>query len=87
MELILLCASFGVLVGIYAQRRGRDGWAWFLLSLCVTPVLTFIIVGCLPDKNIQRLEQKARRQRLAEEMEQSRRIEAITARRCVKTRQ
>jgi hypothetical protein len=49
MELILFWFLFAIAVGIFAGNRGRSGFLWFLLSLFVSPLLTFIFVFVMKD--------------------------------------
>lgn len=44
---ILLWLFFAVVVGTYAERRGRSGMKWFFLSLLFSPVLMGILVLAL----------------------------------------
>lgn len=42
---IALCMA----VGVFADRRGRSGGGWFLLSLVISPLLGLIFVGVSQD--------------------------------------
>ena len=53
LELISFIASFmwlvlAVIVGIVANKRGRFGYSWFLLSVLVSPVVTGPLLLALP---------------------------------------
>jgi hypothetical protein len=47
--LISIAAWFGLalMVGNYAKQRGRYGFGWWLLSLFVSPLITFLILALL----------------------------------------
>ena len=45
-----------VLVGLFAsQRRNRDGIGWFLIALLISPLLAFLFVAILHEKDYGRL--------------------------------
>jgi hypothetical protein len=45
---ILFAMMFCVVIAIIANSRGRSGFGWFFLSLIITPILSLILVLCLP---------------------------------------
>ena len=52
-DLFMLIAGFlwlplSVIVGVLANKRGRFGYSWFLLSVVVTPVVTEPLLLMLP---------------------------------------
>ncbi|PJE79911.1 hypothetical protein CI610_01135 [invertebrate metagenome] len=50
--LILLAALFlSVVVGVYASRGGRSGLLWFIVSVLISPILSFFILLILGKKN------------------------------------
>jgi len=52
---------FAVIVGIAASaRRSRDGLAWFLLALIISPLLAGLLVLALPDLAEQRAREDSR---------------------------
>jgi hypothetical protein len=48
MELILFWFVVSILVAVYASSRNRSGFGWFLLSLIISPFITFIFLAILP---------------------------------------
>jgi len=44
----LFFVAFSVIVGVIANSRGRSGFGWFFLSVIITPILTLVLVMCLP---------------------------------------
>ena len=44
MEFILIWVCFSVLVWMMADKRGRSGFLWFLLSLFISPLLSIIFL-------------------------------------------
>jgi hypothetical protein len=52
MEIILFWFILSVLVGAYASNKGRSGFGFFLLSLIISPLITFLIVlASKPDRD------------------------------------
>jgi hypothetical protein len=60
MELFLFWFMFSIVVGVFAGTKNRTGFGWFLLSLIISPIITFILVAVLPrvSKNPESLEAK-----------------------------
>ena len=50
MELILFWFFVSILVAAYASSRNRSGFGWFLLSLIISPLITFIFLAILPKR-------------------------------------
>lgn len=48
MGVVLAWLIFAVVVGIAASGRGRSGFAWFLLSIVLSPLLMAILLALLP---------------------------------------
>jgi hypothetical protein len=44
----LLWLPLSVVVGVVANKRGRFGFGWFLLSVIVTPIVTGLLLLALP---------------------------------------
>lgn len=44
---MILC----VLVGYCADKKGRNGWAWGIASIFLTPVIIGITLALMPDEN------------------------------------
>lgn len=47
MELGFLWFGFSVVVGIFAARRGRHGFGWFMLAMLISPLLAGLLVAVL----------------------------------------
>lgn len=43
MTIAITWLFFAVLVGIYADRRGRSGFGWFLLAVLISPLLAGLL--------------------------------------------
>jgi hypothetical protein len=50
MELILFWFFVSILVAVFASSRNRSGFGWFLLSLIISPLITFIFLAILPKR-------------------------------------
>ena len=44
MAIILFWLVFSVLVGVWASNRGRSGLGYGLLSLLISPLITFLVL-------------------------------------------
>jgi hypothetical protein len=44
MEFAIFWVGFAIIVGIFASRRGRSGFGWFLLSALISPLLAGLLV-------------------------------------------
>jgi len=44
MGIVLFWFALGVAVAVLASNRGRSGFAWFLISLVISPLLGFIFI-------------------------------------------
>lgn len=51
MEILILLALFALIPGFIAQSKGRSFFAWFVLSLVISPLIAGIIVLVLPSQN------------------------------------
>jgi hypothetical protein len=60
MEIILFWLLFSVVAGIAAGARGRNGGAWFLLAIFISPLLGLMLILVLPNL---RQEQRVRQMR------------------------
>jgi hypothetical protein len=60
MELVLFWFMFSIVVGVFAGTKNRTGFGWFILSLIISPIITFLLVAVLPrvSKNLDSLEAK-----------------------------
>jgi hypothetical protein len=52
MDFLLLGLIGSALVGVFANSKNRSGFGWFILSLCITPILAFLILAILSQKII-----------------------------------
>ncbi len=48
--IIFISLIFSVLTGIYASKKNRNGLGYFVLSLIISPVITFIIIYAAGEK-------------------------------------
>ena len=44
MELLFFWVIFAVLVGAFAEKRGRSGVGWFFLALLISPLIAFLVL-------------------------------------------
>jgi hypothetical protein len=44
MGWFILWLFLAILVGVFAQRRGRVGFGWFVLAVMFSPVLTWLVL-------------------------------------------
>jgi hypothetical protein len=58
VEIFLFWFVASIVVGIWAGNRGRNGAGWCLLSLLISPLLTFLILLVI-GKNEQAVEAEA----------------------------
>lgn len=49
MELIFVYLLFAIAAGIFASSRGRSGFGWFLISLLLSPLISFVFLLVLPN--------------------------------------
>lgn len=49
MEVFLFWILFSFVVAFIAGNKGRSGFAWFFLSILISPLLTLILVLALKD--------------------------------------
>lgn len=71
--LVIIWLLFSAVVGYTASSRGRSGFAYFLLSLILSPLLGLIIVLVLSNK----IEEE--KKELAQRREHERQLESIRA--------
>lgn len=59
-QLEILIAAFGIMVLFVAlsavtyrqaKKKGRNAWAWCILSLIIIPLIPLLILAFLPDKS------------------------------------
>ena len=67
---IFFWLAFSVAVGIFAAKRGRDGFLWVVISLFISPLLGFIFVAASANLMEQEKEEAAEREK-AEELANS----------------
>lgn len=49
MEFVVVWIVFSIAVWAFASRRGRSGFAWFILSLFISPLLALLLLLILRD--------------------------------------
>lgn len=47
MELLIPWLILAILVGVFAERRGRFGFGYFMLAMVLSPLIGFLIVVLL----------------------------------------
>ena len=47
--LLFLSVLLSIFIGLLASSRGRSGFGWFILSLDISPIITFILVLLMDD--------------------------------------
>lgn len=50
MELIIFWFVVSLLVSVFASSRNRSGFGWFILSLIISPLITFVFLAILPKR-------------------------------------
>ena len=48
MEFFIFWFIVSILVAVFASTKNRSGFGWFLLSLVVSPIISFILLAILP---------------------------------------
>lgn len=56
--IVVLWLVFAILVGVYANSKGRSGFGFFLISALLSPLIGFIIALIISPIN-SKVEQKA----------------------------
>lgn len=59
MTIVIGWILFAIAVGIFANRRGRSGFGWWLLALAISPLIAGVFVAVLPDLAILRQAEQA----------------------------
>lgn len=44
MEWLFIWLFLAILVGVFAHRRGRMGFGWFVLAVMLSPLLTWLLL-------------------------------------------
>ncbi len=44
MDILILAVVFSALAGVLANTRGRSGLGYFILSLLISPLITFVLL-------------------------------------------
>ena len=52
MELFILWIAFSIMAAYVAFNKGRSGFGWFMLSLCLSPLIGFIGALIAKPKNV-----------------------------------
>ena len=50
--LVFFTILFSIFAGIYANKKNRSGIGYFILSLFISPIITFIIIAIAGEKDI-----------------------------------
>jgi hypothetical protein len=61
LSTLVLNLVLGFAVGKYAESRGRNRGAWLLLSLVVSPLVTFILINAGRDYRVDAVSASRRR--------------------------
>lgn len=61
METLFLGIGLCVVVGIFANSRGRSGFGWFFLSCVITPLLGGLLVLALRNRKLDGFESRPTR--------------------------
>ena len=54
MEFLVLWIICGVVTGVIASNKGRNGVGWFLVG-CILGIFGVILIACLPSQNPQQV--------------------------------
>ena len=71
MTVLIAYLILAVVVGYFANQRGRNGGVWFIISILTTPLLGLLLVVVMP--NLEAREQA----RILEERRHKETLEAI----------
>jgi hypothetical protein len=50
MEFFFFWLVLSILAGAYANSKKRSGFGWFLISIVLSPIISFIILAILANK-------------------------------------
>ena len=53
MDFIFIYLLIAIAAAMFAGSRGRSGFAWFIVSLIISPLISFIFLLVLPNKKEQ----------------------------------
>lgn len=51
MELIIFWLVLAALAGVYASSKGRSSFGWFCISFLFSPLIGFIAIAVLPNRD------------------------------------
>lgn len=51
MDIFLFWLLGSILVAVFASKKGRSGFGWFLFSVCLSPLFGFLFVLILGDRS------------------------------------
>lgn len=57
MVTFIFWLMFSALVGVFASKRGRSGFGWFLIALILSPLIAAILLALIPP-NIAHIESR-----------------------------
>ena len=56
-NMTIIWLMFCVLIGYCAEKKGRNGWAWGISAVFLTPVLTGITLALMPDEKDEKAQE------------------------------
>jgi hypothetical protein len=63
MIIIVLWFALAIVIALAANGRGRSGAAWFILAVCLSPLIAGILLAILPDRHLRVRLEDVRRSR------------------------
>lgn len=70
MEVFIFWVAFSIIIGVLANKRGRNGVLWVIISALISPIISGIILFILP--NLKKEEEEDKQREL--ELEEAKRI-------------
>lgn len=50
MGLFVMWVAFSIAAAIFASSRGRSGFAWFLVSMIISPLIAFVFIAVMKNE-------------------------------------
>ena len=66
MEVFIFWVAFSIIIGVFANQRGRNGVLWVIISTLISPLISGIILFILPNLKKEEEEDKQRELELEE---------------------